>query len=161
MGFGPNGRAIYGDALDKGFARRTDGKGRDFEIFTGCSVHITDDVKSVLDGMRPLTGMYVGGMGSATHNYHREAMARRGFPDAAARIHELWLAGRKQEAIEAVPDEYLEQTALVGSEKRIRERWHADFAGCGATGVIVRSQQPEAFDLLAELAGTQDRVEAN
>jgi alkanesulfonate monooxygenase SsuD/methylene tetrahydromethanopterin reductase-like flavin-dependent oxidoreductase (luciferase family) len=48
------------------------------------------------------------------------------------------------------------QTALVGSEERIRERWESDFAKCGATGVIVRSQQPEAFDLLAELAGTRD-----
>ena len=65
--------------------------------------------------MRPLTAMYVGGMGSATHNFHREAMARRGFPEAAARIQELWLAGRKQEAVAAVPDEYLEQGSLIGS----------------------------------------------
>jgi F420-dependent oxidoreductase-like protein len=163
MGFGPNGAAIYGDSLEKGFARR-DAKLRhgrdDFEIFTGCSVHLTDDVKAVFDKMRPLTGMYVGGMGSATHNYHREAMARRGFPEAAQRIHELWIAGRKQDAIDAVPDEYLEQTALVGSEKRVRERWESDFANCGATGVIVRAEQPEAFALLADLAGTRDTMEA-
>src|SRR5262249_20570097 len=158
---GPNGLKTYGEALDKGFAKRADGKGRDdFEIFTGCSVHLTEDVKSVLDGMRPLTGMYVGGMGSATHNYHRAAMARRGFPEAAERIQELWLAGRKQEAIAAVPDEYLEQTALIGSEQRIRDRYESEFANCGATGLIVRSQQPEAFDLLAELAGSADTVEA-
>ena len=111
--------------------------------------------------MRPLTGMYVGGMGSATHNYHREAMARRGFPEAAARIHELWMAGRKQEAIDAVPDEYLEQTALVGSEQRIRDRWESEFANNGATGVIVRANRPEAFDLIADLAGTRDTVEVN
>jgi F420-dependent oxidoreductase-like protein len=162
MGFGPNGMSIYGDALAKGFARRTDGKGLDdFEIFTGCSVHITEDVKAVLDKMRPLTGMYVGGMGSATHNYHREAMARRGFPEAAARIHELWMAGRKQEAIDAVPDEYLEQSALIGTEQRIRDRWEHDFANSEATGLIVRAEQPEALDLIAELAGTRDTVEAN
>jgi F420-dependent oxidoreductase-like protein len=162
MGFGPNGMDIYGDTLAKGFARRTDGKGlADFEIFTGCSVHLTEDVRGVLDKMRPLTGMYVGGMGSSTHNYHREAMARRGFPEAAARIHELWMAGRKQDAIDAVPDEYLEQTALVGSEKRVRARWESDFANNGATGVIVRAEQTEAFDLLAELAGTRDTVEAS
>lgn len=161
MGFGPNGMDIYRDALEKGFARRTDGRGfGSFEIFTSCSVQITDDVKSVLDSMRPLTGMYVGGMGSATHNYHREAMARRGFPEAAARIHELWMAGRKQEAIEAVPDEYLLQGALLGSKKRIRERWEAEFANRGATGVIVRSPQHEALELLADLAGTRDTVEA-
>ena len=157
MGFGPSGMEIYGDALDKGFARRTDGRTREqFEIFTGCSVHITDDVKAVFDSMRPLTGMYVGGMGSSTHNFHREAMARRGFPEAAQRIHELWMAGKKQEAIDAVPDEYLEQGALVGSPQRIRERWEAEFAVRGATGVIVRASQPEAFVLLADLAGTRD-----
>lgn len=161
MGFGVDGMRIYGDALAKGIARRADGKTlADLEIFTGCSVTITDDVRKVLDGMRPLTGMYVGGMGSATHNYHREAMARRGFPDAAARIHELWMAGRKQEAIDAVPDEYLEQGALLGSVARIRQRWESDFANRGATGVIVRSDQIEALELLADLAGTREQVEA-
>ena len=58
--------------------------------------------------------MYVGGMGSETHNFHRDAMARRGFPEAADRIGELWRAGRKDEAVAAVPVEYLEQNALVG-----------------------------------------------
>jgi hypothetical protein len=84
-------------------------------------------------------------------------MARRGFPEAAARIQELWLAGRKQEAIDAVPDEYLEQTALAGSVQRIRRRWESEFAGRGATGVIVRSDQIEALELMAELAGTRDQ----
>jgi F420-dependent oxidoreductase-like protein len=161
MGFGPNGLAIYGPALDKGFAKRADGKGRDdFEVFTGCSVYLDADVKTVLDKMRPLTGMYVGGMGSASHNYHREAMARRGFAEAAARIQELWLAGRKQDAIDAVPDEYLEQTALIGSAARIRDRYEREFANCGATGLIVRSDQAEGLELLADLAGTRDTVEA-
>ena len=75
--------------------------------------------------MRPLTAMYVGGMGSASHNFHRDAMARRGFPEAAATIQELWLAGRKDDAIAAVPDEYLEQSALIGDEQRIRRQWAA------------------------------------
>jgi hypothetical protein len=106
--------------------------------------------------------MYVGGMGSSTHNYHREAMARRGFPEAAARIQELWLAGRKQEALAAVPVEYLEQSALVGSAARIKQRWERDFApleATGVTGVIISSEQPDALELLADLAGTRDRVE--
>ena len=69
--------------LESGWAKRG-GRPADFEMFTGCAVRLTDDVAGVLDGMRPLTAMYVGGMGSATHNFHREAMARRGFPDEAA-----------------------------------------------------------------------------
>jgi len=153
MGLGPDGVAPYQETLDRGFAGRPGGRPADFEVFGGCSVRITDDVQGALDAMKPLTAMYVGGMGSLTHNYHREAMARRGFPDEAERIGELWRAGRKEEAAGAVPDEYLEQTALLGSEQRIRSRWAEGIVPPGVTGLIVSTHQPEALDLMAELAG--------
>ncbi len=131
-----------------------------FEVFTGASVVITDDVAGTLDSMRPLTAMYVGGMGSETHNYHRDAMARRGFPEAALRVTELWRSGRKSEAERAVPGEYLEQSALVGSVARIRARWEEGFAPPGVTGLVVGTQQPEALELMADLAGTRDKEAA-
>ena len=161
MGLGPNGMATYRAHLDKGFARRTDGRPRErFEIFTGLTVQITDDVRGTIEASKPLIGMYVGGMGSATHNYHREAMARRGFPEAAARIHELWLAGKKQEAVAAVPDEYIEQGHLMGSPDRIRSRWPEVTSIDGPTGWIVRCNTIEELDLAAELGGTRDEVSA-
>jgi F420-dependent oxidoreductase-like protein len=132
----------------------------DFDVFTGATVTITDDVKGVLDAMRPLTAMYVGGMGSESHNYHRDAMARRGFPEAADHIGELWRAGRKEEAQAAVPEEYLEQTALVGSPDRIRRRWEEGYVLPGVTGVIVGAHQPEALELMADLAGTREETTA-
>jgi F420-dependent oxidoreductase-like protein len=130
-----------------------------FDVFTGLSIHITDDVKGVLDRMRPLTAMYVGGMGSESHNYHRDAMARRGFPEAADRIGELWRAGKKEEAQAAVPEEYLEQGTLAGSVERIRSRWEQSLPK-GVTGVIIDADQPEALELAADLAGTRDEVQA-
>jgi F420-dependent oxidoreductase-like protein len=131
-----------------------------FEVFTGVAVNITDDVRGALDGMRPLTAMYVGGMGSESHNYHRDAMARRGFPEAAERIGELWRAGKKEEAQAAVPDEYLEQNALLGSAARIRRKWNDGYVRDGVTGLIVDARQPEALDLMADLAGARDEVRA-
>jgi F420-dependent oxidoreductase-like protein len=128
-----------------------------FEVFTGATVTITDDVKGVLDAQRPLTAMYVGGMGSQTHNYHRDAMARRGFPEAADRIGELWRAGKKEEAQAAVPEEYLEQTSLLGSPERIRRKWEEGYVSPGVTGVIVSAHQPEALELMADLAGTREQ----
>jgi F420-dependent oxidoreductase-like protein len=158
MGMGPEGTAPYSEVLERGRAKRpADAPSEPLEIFGGCTVRITDDVRGALDAMKPLTAMYVGGMGSETHHYHREAMAQRGFPESAARIGELWRAGRKEEAVAAVPDEYLEQTALLGSEKRIRDRWPA-IVPPGVTGVIVSADQLEALDLLADLAGTRDHV---
>lgn len=161
MGFGANGMAVHGESLDKGFAARTDGRSRDdFSIFTGLSIEITNDVRAAIDAKKPLTGMYVGGMGSESHNYHREAMARRGFPEAAARIHELWLAGRKQEAVDAVPDEYIEQGALLGTPDRIRERWASSgIAESGATGLIVRCDTIEELELAADIVGTRDQTQ--
>jgi len=146
MGLGPEGvpAAVRGN-LRPGF-----------EVFAGASITITDDVKGTLDAARPLTAMYVGGMGSRTHNFHREAMARRGFADAADRIGELWRAGRKAEAQAAVPEEYLEQSALIGSLARIRKRWDSGFAASGITGLIVSASQPEAVELMADLAGSRD-----
>ena len=168
MGLGPNGMDIFADDLEKGFARRQEnpsmaGRSRDhFEIFSGLSIEITNDVRAAIDAKKPLTGMYVGGMGSKTHNYHREAMGRRGFPEAAARIHELWMAGRKDEAIAAVPDEYIEQTALIGSPARIRDQWARNGGGhTGATGLIVRCDTIEELDLVAELAGTRDELQTS
>ncbi|MDA8047406.1 MAG: LLM class F420-dependent oxidoreductase [Actinomycetota bacterium] len=157
MGLGPEGTGPFAEALERGRARRAEHlRDAPLEVFGGCSVQITDDVRGALDAMKPLSAMYVGGMGSETHHYHREAMARRGFPEEAARIGELWRAGRKQEAVAAVPDEYLEQTALLGSPRRIRDRWPAVLAP-GITGLIVSAEQIEAVELIAELAGTRDQ----
>jgi hypothetical protein len=58
----------------------------------------------------------------------------------------------------AVPDDYLEQTALIGSPQRIRQRWNAGFAPPGVTGLIVGTSQVEALELLADLAGTGEAV---
>ncbi len=157
MGWGADGPSVYGPSLEKGFSRRG-GQPEDFEIFGGVTVEITDDVRGALDAKKPLTAMYVGGMGSATHNYHREAMARRGFPEAAERIHELWLAGRREEAVAAVPDEYLDDGNLIGSVQRIRDRWDP-LTRMGLTGLIVRAEEDAALEIIADLAGTRDTTE--
>jgi hypothetical protein len=76
-------------------------------------------------------------------------MVRRGFGDAAARIQELYLAGRKDEAIAAVPDEWVDLKSLVGPPARIRERYRA-WEDSGADALSVRSHQPEAIEVMAE-----------
>ena len=158
MGLGTEGTAAYRELLDRGFAVRTDGVGREeFEIFGSLGIKITDDVQGWLDAQRPFRATYVGGMGSASHNYHVATMARRGFADEAARIQELFLAGKREEAIAAMPDEYMLSNMLIGSPARIRAQWAAGgVVAPGATGVIVGAEQPEALELIAELAGLRD-----
>ena len=150
MGFGADGLDVHGAALARGSSKRSPALGA-LEIFGGINIEICTDVAAAIERRKPLTAMYVGGMGSATHNFHRDAMARRGYSIEADRIQGLWLAGRKQEAVAAVPDEYIEQGAALGPPDRIRRVW-ADHVHPGVTGLIVRSGQDEALDLAAELA---------
>ncbi|GJM38275.1 MAG: LLM class F420-dependent oxidoreductase [Acidimicrobiales bacterium] len=154
MGYGHDGWQTHGPNLEKGWARRG-GRPDDFDIMGGIAIEITDDVQSAIDAKKPLTGMYVGGMGSESKNFHKEAMARRGFPEEAQRIQDLWLAGKKDEAIAAVPDEYIDAGALFGTPDRIRSRW-ADVIPDGVTGLTVRTETHEGLELAAELAGTRD-----
>lgn len=86
-------------------------------------------------------------------------MVRRGYGDDAARIQELFLSGRKEEAIAAVPDEYLDKGALVGPIERIRERYKA-WEGSGITGLTLSCNEPEGLKLMADLAGCRDNIAA-
>ena len=143
--------------LEEGFRRAGGGKSmRDFEIQGGVSVSITDDVKSALAAGKPFVALYVGGMGHPKQNFHKKRMEREGWAEAANRIHELFQAGRRDEAIAAVPDEYIDEGGLFGPVARIRERWRKLWEPMPYTGVTVRTQQDEAYALMADLVGARD-----
>jgi hypothetical protein len=93
-------------------------------------------------------------MGARSKNFHKEMMVERGFGEAAEKIQELFLAHRKEEATAAVPDEFVDEGALVGPVGRIRERYKA-WADCGITGMTISAQSTEAIELMADLAGTR------
>ncbi len=153
LGFIPGSMPRYRPWLEHGFRRAGGGKSLDkFEIYPMLPVIIDRDVKAALDRMKPDVALYVGGMGARSKNFHKDLMIQQGFPEAAERIQELYLAGRKEEATAAVPDELVDLRALVGPPARIRERYRA-WEDSGATGALVRTSQDEAIELMAEVAG--------
>ena len=153
LGFVPGSMQHVRPWLEEGFRRA--GKGMSFENFEiqpSVQVIVTDDVRTGFRKIKPGIALYVGGMGAREKNFHNEMMQRRGYADAAATIQELYLDGRKAEAIEAVPDEYCDEMALIGSPTRIRERYRA-WEESGATGLTIRTEQDEALELMAEITG--------
>ncbi len=155
LGFVPSRAAEYRKSIEEGFAKAGNGKGWDnFEFQTSVSVNVTDDVRGALRALKPGVALYVGGMGHKNINFHKEQMIKRGYGEAAERIQELYLAGRKAEALEEVPDDFLDEGALIGPPARIRERYRA-WADAGVTGITVATRQPEALDLMADIAEVQ------
>ena len=160
LAFVPGMMDLYEPWLEEGFRRAGGGKSlADLEIQPMLSVRVTDDVGKALARMKPGIALYVGGMGHRNKNFHNDMMVRRGYPEAAEKIQELYLAGRKNEAVEAVPDEYCDESALVGPVQRIRERY-GEWESSGATGLILSGAQPEAMELMAGLSGSLDRRDA-
>jgi alkanesulfonate monooxygenase SsuD/methylene tetrahydromethanopterin reductase-like flavin-dependent oxidoreductase (luciferase family) len=162
MGFVPGRMEHYRPWVEEGFKRAGKGKGWDnFEIQAGVAVLITDDkaedVRAALQRLKPNIALYVGGMGHSSLNFHNQHMTQRGYGEAAARIQELFLAKRKDEAIEAVPDEYVDEGALIGPPQRIRERYQP-WAESGITGLTISTSQPAAIELMAEVAAARPAV---
>lgn len=152
MGFMPGAMDEYRPWLEEGFRRAGNGKSmKDFAITASVHVEVENDVKAALAKLKPEVALYVGGMGHRNKNFHNDIMVRRGFGDAAERIQELYLAHRKDEAIAAVPDEWVDMKSLVGPPARIRERYRA-WEDCGADTISVRSRQPEAIEVMAQAA---------
>jgi len=158
LAFVPGMMDLYRPWLEEGLRRAGGGKSlADLEVQPMVTVRVTEDVGRALASMKPGIALYVGGMGHRDKNFHNDMMVRRGYPEAAAKIQELYLAGRKREAILAVPDEYCDESALVGPPQRIRDRYKG-WESSGATGLTLSCNQPEAVELMAELSGSRDRA---
>lgn len=153
LGFVPGRMDTFKPWIEEGFRRAGNGKSWDtFEIQGGGRVVITDDIAAALRQSKPQIALYVGGMGHPDMNFHNIQMRQRGYPEAAERIQELFLAGRKEEAIEAVPDEFVDDGGLYGSPERIATRWKS-WEDSGITGFTVSTDQDEALHLMSRLAG--------
>jgi F420-dependent oxidoreductase-like protein len=153
MHFVPGRMDEFRPWVEEGFRRAGGGKGwADFEIFGRAAVVITDDVGAALAAGKPNVALYAGGMGHRDVNFHNDHMRARGYPEVADRVQELYLAGRKQEAIDAIPDEYIDEAGLYGSPDRIRQRYQA-WAESGITGLVIDTRSDDAVDLMADIVG--------
>lgn len=93
-----------------------------FMIAPMARAKVCDDVAEGLLPVKAMLGFYIGGMGHAARNFHADLMARMGYEKEAHRIQELFLAGRREEAVLAVPDAFADEISLIGPRERIAER---------------------------------------
>ncbi|MEM7219475.1 MAG: LLM class F420-dependent oxidoreductase [Pseudomonadota bacterium] len=97
----------------------------DIDIQVGGSFEISDDVERLIEARRPAMAFTLGGMGSAKTNFYNDAFRRAGYTDAAVEVQQLWVDGKKDQAIRAVPEEMVLKTNLIGTEDMVRERLRA------------------------------------
>lgn len=96
-----------------------------FQIASTVGVYINDNLEEALYPTKAMLAFYIGGMGSKKRNFHKELMSRMGFEKEADQIQEMFFEGKRDEAIQVVPDQFADEISLSGSVDRIRERLKA------------------------------------
>jgi F420-dependent oxidoreductase-like protein len=154
--FSPEHIGLFQPLLEQGAARS--GRSLDgFQIAPTVSVHISDDIESARDFMRPALALYIGGMGSREQNFYNTLIQQYGFEREASEIQDLYLDGKREEACRAVPDALIDLVSLVGPRERVAERLAA-FRQAGVATLIAspvavsKEAQVMQMRVLAELA---------
>lgn len=143
--------------LEEGAARS--GKSLDgFDIAPTVSLCIDDDLEAARNTMRAFIALYVGGMGSRKQNFYNQLVCRYGFEAEAKEIQDLYLDGKREEAMAAIPDKLIDSVSLCGPKEAVRDRLAAyREAGVGTLGITPtafgRDERVEQMRMLAELAG--------
>jgi F420-dependent oxidoreductase-like protein len=146
--YAPEREQIFNEHLDAGLAKA----GRsadDLEIAASVMCAAGDDINACRDMLRPFLALYIGGMGAKGRNFYNDLAVRYGFEEAAATIQDLYLDGRKDAAAAAVPDELVDEVALVGPLDRIVDRlaaWKSSRVGT----MVLGTHQPEVLTALQE-----------
>ena len=145
---------LFEESLEIGFAKAGGGKSlEDFEIAPFCTVVMGDDLEKCRIPVKHNLALYIGGMGARNKNFYNDYAKRLGYEEAAVKIQDLYLDGKKGEAAEAVPDALVDDVALVGPEDRIRDRlkaWKAAGAKRHVGSLLAGTNSKAALRVLAE-----------
>lgn len=142
-------KQVWGTALEEGTALRAPERGP-LEISAGTLLAIGEDAAAVREHVRPLIALYIGGMGAKGKNFYNDVARAYGYEEAAEKVQDLYLAGKKREAEAAVPAEFCELVSLCGPEGYVRERIEA-FREAGVTMLNVTPVGSDPAELIEKV----------
>jgi F420-dependent oxidoreductase-like protein len=142
---------VFKESLDAGFARRSASRRLlSFDVAPSVAVSLGPDLKACLEAVKPNLALYVGGMGAPGKNFYNDLACRYGYEKEAALIQELYLSGKKKQAVAAVPDALADEVALCGTKERIADRIEA-WKAAGVSTLIASLDDRAALPLLPEI----------
>ena len=150
----PEQTGLITDPLEEGMAKAGGGKSlAGFDVAPYVRVAMGDDLQACRDKIKPELALYIGGMGAREKNFYNDYAKRLGFTDAAARIQDDFLGGRRKDAVAGVPDALVDELCLVGRPDRIKDRLEVwkDAASNRAVGtLLLGGASAEAMRTVAE-----------
>ncbi|MCG7608157.1 MULTISPECIES: LLM class F420-dependent oxidoreductase [Mycobacterium] len=149
--YSPRIAGMYNEWLDEGFARPGARRTREtFEICATAQVVVTDDRPAIMELMKPHLALYMGGMGAEDTNFHADVYRRMGYAEVVDDVTKLFRSDRKDEAAKIIPDELVDDSAIVGNLDYVKEQIKA-WEAAGVTMMVVGARSAEQIKDLAAL----------
>lgn len=145
---------VFAEPLKRGFAKAGNGKSLDnFDVAPFVRMAMGDDIDACRAKIKQGLALYIGGMGARNKNFYNDYAKLLGYEEAAIKIQDFYLSGAKDAAAEAVPDQLVDESALVGPPGHIREQlvaWKAAHARKEVGTMIVAVNNPDEARFLAQ-----------
>ena len=149
--YSPRIAGMYNEWLDEGFARPGARRTREtFEICATAQVVVTNDRPAIMELMEPHLALYMGGMGAEDTNFHADVYRRMGYAEVVDDVTKLFRSDRKDEAAKIIPDELVDDSAIVGDLAYVQEQIKA-WDAAGVTMMVVGARSSEQIRDLASL----------
>ncbi len=94
----------------------------DVDLCVSVRVEIGEDVDEMIARRKQGVAFNMGGMGSEKTNFYNDAFKRAGYEDDARAIQSLWIAGKRDEAAQRVPDAMVTEFQALGTREMVQER---------------------------------------
>jgi F420-dependent oxidoreductase-like protein len=124
-----------------------------FDVAPYVRARMGSDLAACRDAIRPELALYIGGMGARSKNFYNELAIKLGYPDAARKIQDLYLDGKKSEAAAAIPDALIDEISLIGPAERIRDRlaaWKQAVRDHHVRTMVLKTENRELMRVVAE-----------
>ena len=142
---------MYNEWLDEGFSRQGARRTREtFEICATANIVITDDRAAAFAAMKPYIALYMGGMGAEDTNFHADVYRRMGYAEVVDEVTALFRSDQKDKAAEIIPDEVIDDAAIVGDVDYVRKQIKA-WEAAGVTMMVVSGRSTAQVQELASL----------
>ena len=149
--YSPRLAPMYNEWLDEGFARPGARRSReDFEICATAQVVVTDDRPAIMELMKPHLALYMGGMGAEDTNFHADVYRRMGYAEVVDEVTALFRTDRKDQAAKVIPDELVDDSAIVGDIDYVRKQI-VEWEAAGVSMMVVGARSVEQIKDLADL----------
>ena len=109
-----------------------------------------DEKNAVIDGMKPVVALYMGGMGAKDQNFHTQVFERMGYESITGKVQELFLAGDREAATALIPDELVDDMHIIGTAAEVKDTVQA-WEGTGVTTLLLSCGSGDEVRRIAEL----------